>query len=201
MELSQENWVNTISMNGDRCQMSRGYIHSSSKSSWYFTERFQNCSVPEISHVRVAASLEGECVGIGRVPRHRLGPPDRGRFVGHLLRLARRDAPSSQTAGLRSMWRSLLPMNRPVCRPANSNRHIRVMTRRAGSADLPLHGGHVPRWLADRMTRLGAVMSEAIVHHYGRDGPWRRLAKCRRGHDLTSVSWTKLCERMSLERS
>jgi hypothetical protein len=33
MELSQENWVNTISMNGDRCQMSRGYIHSSSKSS------------------------------------------------------------------------------------------------------------------------------------------------------------------------
>ena len=25
------------------------------------------------------------------------------------------------------------------------------MTRRAGSADLPLHGGHVPKWLADRM--------------------------------------------------
>jgi hypothetical protein len=40
------------------------------------------------------------------------------------------------------------------------------MARRAGSADLPLHGGHVPRWLADRMTRLGAVMSEAIIHHY-----------------------------------
>ena len=50
------------------------------------------------------------------------------------------------------------------------------MTRRAGSADLPLHGGHVPRWLADRMTRLGAVMSEAIVHHYGRDELLRRLA-------------------------
>jgi hypothetical protein len=42
------------------------------------------------------------------------------------------------------------------------------MTRRAGSADLPLHGGHVPRWLADRMTRLGAVACQAIVHHYGR---------------------------------
>src|ERR1700720_1976826 len=67
-------------------------------------------------------------------------------------------------------------MNTPVCRPANSNRHIRVVTRRAGSADLPLHGGHVPRWLADRMTRLGAVMSEAIVHHYGRDELLRRLA-------------------------
>jgi hypothetical protein len=50
------------------------------------------------------------------------------------------------------------------------------MARRAGSADLPLHGGHVPRWLADRMTRLGAVMSEAIIHHYGRDELLRRLA-------------------------
>src|SRR6202790_5059243 len=50
------------------------------------------------------------------------------------------------------------------------------MARRAGCADLPLHGGHVPGWLADRMTRLGAVVSEAIVHHYGRDELLRRLA-------------------------
>jgi hypothetical protein len=50
------------------------------------------------------------------------------------------------------------------------------MARRAGSADLPLHGGHVPKWLADRMTRLGAVISAAIVHHYGRDELLRRLA-------------------------
>src|ERR1700687_2378861 len=50
------------------------------------------------------------------------------------------------------------------------------MARRSGSADLPLHGGQVPRWLADRMTRLGAVMSQAIVHHYGRDELLRRLA-------------------------
>src|SRR5471032_1161680 len=50
------------------------------------------------------------------------------------------------------------------------------MARRAGSADLPLHGGRVPRWLADRMTRLGAVISEAIVHAYGRDELLRRLA-------------------------
>jgi hypothetical protein len=50
------------------------------------------------------------------------------------------------------------------------------MARRAGSANLPLHGGQVPKWLADRMTRLGAVMSEAIVHHYGRDELLRRLA-------------------------
>jgi uncharacterized protein len=51
------------------------------------------------------------------------------------------------------------------------------MARRAGSADLPLHGGQVPKWLADRMTRLGAVMSEAIIHHYGRDELLRRLAQ------------------------
>ncbi|MDE3158442.1 MAG: DUF763 domain-containing protein [Acidobacteriota bacterium] len=50
------------------------------------------------------------------------------------------------------------------------------MAQRAGTADLPLHGGQVPRWLADRMTRLGAVMGEAIVHHYGRDELLRRLA-------------------------
>jgi uncharacterized protein len=50
------------------------------------------------------------------------------------------------------------------------------MPRRAGSADLPLHNGHVPKWLAQRMTRLGGVMSEAIVHHYGRDELLRRLA-------------------------
>jgi hypothetical protein len=50
------------------------------------------------------------------------------------------------------------------------------MPHRAGSADLPLHGGQVPRWLAARMTRLGAVMAEAIVHHYGRDELLRRLA-------------------------
>ena len=50
------------------------------------------------------------------------------------------------------------------------------MAQRAGSADLPLHGGQVPKWLADRMTRLGAVMSEAIVHQYGRDELLRRLA-------------------------
>jgi uncharacterized protein len=50
------------------------------------------------------------------------------------------------------------------------------MATRAGSANLPLHGGQVPRWLADRMTRLGAVISEAIIHHYGRDELLRRLA-------------------------
>src|SRR6476469_8889078 len=50
------------------------------------------------------------------------------------------------------------------------------MAGRTGSALLPLHGGCVPGWLAARMTRLGAVISQAIVHHYGRDELLRRLA-------------------------
>jgi hypothetical protein len=50
------------------------------------------------------------------------------------------------------------------------------MTRRSGSADLPLHNGRVPPWLGQRMSRLGAVICEAIIHHYGRDELLRRLA-------------------------
>ena len=50
------------------------------------------------------------------------------------------------------------------------------MARRAGSADLPLHGGRVPAWLGQRMARLGAVIAEAIVIEYGRDEFLRRLA-------------------------
>jgi hypothetical protein len=50
------------------------------------------------------------------------------------------------------------------------------LAKRAGSADLPLHGGRVPPWLGERMTRLGTVISQAIVHHYGRDELLRRLA-------------------------
>jgi len=34
----------------------------------------------------------------------------------------------------------------------------------------------VPPWLGERMTRLGAVIAQAIVHHYGRDELLRRLA-------------------------
>jgi hypothetical protein len=50
------------------------------------------------------------------------------------------------------------------------------VAQRAGSADLPLHGGRVPAWLGQRMARLGAVIAQAIVHHYGRDELLRRLA-------------------------
>jgi hypothetical protein len=48
--------------------------------------------------------------------------------------------------------------------------------RRAGSADLPLHGGRVPLWLAERMTRLGGLVAETICLRYGRRELLRRLA-------------------------
>jgi hypothetical protein len=50
------------------------------------------------------------------------------------------------------------------------------VARRAGSADLPLHNGRVPAWLAQRMAKLGAVIAEAIILHYGRDEFLARLA-------------------------
>ncbi|MEA3062798.1 MAG: uncharacterized protein QOJ94_2579, partial [Sphingomonadales bacterium] len=50
------------------------------------------------------------------------------------------------------------------------------MTRRSGSADLPLHDGRVPAWLGERMTRLGTLIAETIVLHDGRDAFLSRLA-------------------------
>jgi uncharacterized protein len=53
---------------------------------------------------------------------------------------------------------------------------LQLMARRTGSADLPLHGGRVPPWLASRMSALGAIITQAIVHHYGRDEFLHRLS-------------------------
>lgn len=50
------------------------------------------------------------------------------------------------------------------------------MVQKTGIANLPLHYGRVPYWLADRMTKLGAIISEAIIHRYGRDEFLRRMA-------------------------
>jgi uncharacterized protein len=50
------------------------------------------------------------------------------------------------------------------------------MIQRSGTANLPLHGGRVPAWLAARMSALGRVIVEAIVLHYGRAEVLRRLA-------------------------
>src|SRR6187200_2286925 len=48
--------------------------------------------------------------------------------------------------------------------------------KRSGIADLPLHGGRVPGWLAERMTRLGTAITETIVHHYGTSAFLSRLS-------------------------
>src|SRR6185503_1147134 len=39
--------------------------------------------------------------------------------------------------------------------------------RRSGFADLPLHGGRVPPWLAERMEKLGTAIAENVIADYG----------------------------------
>jgi hypothetical protein len=48
--------------------------------------------------------------------------------------------------------------------------------KRSGFADLPLHGGRVPPWLSERMTRLGSAIAENIVYNYGRGEFLSRLS-------------------------
>ncbi|MFB3829727.1 MAG: DUF763 domain-containing protein [Bryobacteraceae bacterium] len=48
--------------------------------------------------------------------------------------------------------------------------------RRSGTADLPLHGGRVPAWLAERMTKLGAGIVEIILRDYGASALLSRLS-------------------------
>lgn len=45
-----------------------------------------------------------------------------------------------------------------------------------GSADLPLHYGTVPPWLAQRMSLLGGAIVEAIIIEYGRQALLQRLS-------------------------
>jgi hypothetical protein len=48
--------------------------------------------------------------------------------------------------------------------------------KRSGIADLPLHGGRVPPWLASRMATLGTAISESVLMHYGRPELLSRLS-------------------------
>ena len=41
---------------------------------------------------------------------------------------------------------------------------------------MPLHGGHVPAWLAERMTKLGTAIVESILLHYGHTELLSRLS-------------------------
>src|SRR5687768_3823698 len=48
--------------------------------------------------------------------------------------------------------------------------------KRSGHADLPLHTGNVPQWLAQRMAAIGGAISESIILNYGADELLARLA-------------------------
>ena len=48
--------------------------------------------------------------------------------------------------------------------------------KRSGFADLPLHGGRVPQWLAERMTRLGTAITETIIYDHGSSAFLSRLS-------------------------
>jgi hypothetical protein len=51
-----------------------------------------------------------------------------------------------------------------------------IVMKRSGTADLPLHGGHVPRWLSERMSRLGLAICESIIFQYGPDDLLKRFS-------------------------
>lgn len=50
------------------------------------------------------------------------------------------------------------------------------MIKSSGHADLPLHTGTVPKWLADRMMVLGSLIVESLVDNYGSDEVLVRLS-------------------------
>ena len=70
--------------------------------------------------------------------------------------------------------------------------------KRSGSADLPLHGGRVPAWLAGRMTLLGTAIAEQIIACYGTseflsrlsDPFWFQALGCVMGMDWHSSGIT-----------
>ena len=66
-----------------------------------------------------------------------------------------------------------------MLKPADKCRKSALQSKRmkrSGFADLPLHGGRVPGWLAERMTRLGTAISETMVHDYGTSAFLSRLS-------------------------
>lgn len=72
------------------------------------------------------------------------------------------------------------------------------MIKRSGYADLPLHTGVVPKWLADRMMLLGTSIIEALVLRYGKkevlvrlsDPLWFQSLGCVLGMDWHSSGIT-----------
>jgi uncharacterized protein len=69
---------------------------------------------------------------------------------------------------------------------------------RSGTADLPLHGGRVPAWLAQRMANMGSAICEKVVYDYGvpellsrlSDPFWFQAVGCVMGMDWHSSGIT-----------
>jgi hypothetical protein len=70
--------------------------------------------------------------------------------------------------------------------------------KRCGVADLPLHGGRVLQWLAERMTKLGTAITETVIQGYGTsaflsrisDPFWFQALGCVMGMDWHSSGIT-----------
>src|SRR5690349_4540435 len=58
----------------------------------------------------------------------------------------------------------------------NKQQGCSTRMHRSGTADLPLHGGRVPAWLAERMTALGTGIAEMVIQHYGTSELLTRLS-------------------------
>ncbi len=48
--------------------------------------------------------------------------------------------------------------------------------KRSGHADLPLHNGRVPPWLATRMAKIGGAIVEAIILEFGQEEVLQRIS-------------------------
>lgn len=53
---------------------------------------------------------------------------------------------------------------------------VLIPSGRTGSAELPLHGGHAPPWLFQRMVRLAGEMVRVMAEEYGPEQVRRRLS-------------------------
>ncbi|MEQ9402198.1 MAG: DUF763 domain-containing protein [Cyclobacteriaceae bacterium] len=70
--------------------------------------------------------------------------------------------------------------------------------QKSGYADLPLHHGQVPRWLAERMSLLGGAITEAVIIEFGKkafiqrmsDPAWFQSLGCVMGMDWHSSGIT-----------
>lgn len=122
-------------------------------------------------------------LSLGAACKLRFRRPAASRFERFTLEAAPRSI-YLMSGEARSAWEHSIPavearrysVTFPAGAPERGIGYRRLMAKRTGSADLPLHGGRVPPWLAMRMSSLGAIVTQAIVHHYGRDEFLRRLS-------------------------